>query len=415
MTDSNVAFVDRLHEDTDAAEKIVADILADVRLRGDEAVLELTRRFDYSEATVLQVPAEAIDAAAERVAQTPLWGALQAAAERIRTFHQKQLRQSWMDFSQPGEALGQRIVPLKRVGVYVPGGRAAYPSTVLMAGIPALVAGVKQVALTTPPSKETGFPPDATLAAAKLAGFTEVYAMGGAQAIGALAYGTKSVRAVDKIVGPGNIYANLAKKLVFGTVGIEMLAGPSEVGVLFDDTTNPHDVALETICQIEHDPANRALLVTPSRMALEAVQAAIESQLQDLPRADIVRQSLTHSFGVVTESLADAIRVVNDFAPEHLHILTSEPWTILPQVENAGAILLGPNSRAALGDYMFGPSHTLPTGGCARYASPLNVDDFVKKQSVIWVNSVAAAALSDPAATIATFEGLEGHARSARG
>lgn len=409
------AFADRLHEDTDAAEKVVTEILADVRTRGDEAVLELTRKFDYPEATSLQVPAEAIDAAAERVAQTPLWEALQAAAERIRAFHQKQVRQSWMDFSQPGEALGQRIVPLKRVGVYVPGGRAAYPSTVLMAGIPALVAGVKQIALTTPPSKETGLPPDATLAAAKLAGFTEVYAMGGAQAIGALAYGTASVRSVDKIVGPGNIYANLAKKLVFGTVGIEMLAGPSEVGMLFDDTSKPYDVALETICQIEHDPANRALLVTPSASALEAVHAAIEKQLADLPRADIVRQSLAHSFGVITKSMDEAISTVNDFAPEHLHILTAEPWTVLPRIENAGAILLGPNSRAALGDYMFGPSHTLPTGGCARYASPLNVDDFVKKQSVIWVDSAAAAALAGPAATIATFEGLEGHTRSALG
>jgi histidinol dehydrogenase len=409
------ALADRLTDDTTEAENVVAQILADVRGRGDEAVLTLTRRFDFADASELPVPASAIDAAAERVKKTPLWKALEVAADRIRAFHEKQVRQSWMDFSQPGEALGQRIVPLRRVGVYVPGGRAAYPSTVLMAGIPAVVAGVREVALATPPSKETGLPPDATLAAARLAGFSEVYAMGGAQAIGALAYGTRSVKAVDKIVGPGNIYANLAKKQVFGTVGIEMLAGPSEVAVLFDAMTDPEDVALEAICQVEHDPANRALLVTVDAESLGRVQEAIERQLSDLPRAPIVRESLARSFAVVADSLDDAVGIVNDFAPEHLHVLTAEPWAVLPSIENAGAILLGPHSRAALGDYVLGPSHTLPTGGCARYASPLNVDDFVKKQSVIWVDATTASMLGGAAETIATFEGLEGHARSARG
>ncbi len=411
----HVALTRRLTEETGDAERVVSEILADVRARGDEAVLELTRKFDCPDATALRVPTEAIEEAAERVKKTLLWGALELAASRIRAFHEKQVRQSWLDFSTPGQALGQRIVPLRRVGVYVPGGRAAYPSTVLMAGIPAVVAGVGEVALTTPPSRETGFPPDATLAAAKLAGFSEIYAMGGAQAIGALAFGTESVRAVEKIVGPGNIYANLAKKQVFGAVGIEMLAGPSEVGVLFDESASPEDVALEVICQIEHDPANRALLVALSQTALDRALVAIERQLSDLPRALVVRESLEHSFGVVASGLDEAVSVLDAFAPEHLHVLVADPWAVLPKIQNAGAILLGPHSRAALGDYIVGPSHTLPTAGCARYASPLNVDDFVKKQSVLWLDAEVAGILAEAAATIATAEGLEGHARSARG
>lgn len=401
--------------ETADAEKIVSSILADVKARGDAAVLELTQKFDAPNAQTVIVPSEAIADAVERVKRTELWDALAFAKERIRSFHTRQARQSWMDDSRPGEILGQRIVPLSRVGVYVPGGRAAYPSTVLMAGVPARVAGVGELAMATPPSRETGLPPDATLAAAALAGFDAVYAMGGAQAIGALAYGTETVRPVEKIVGPGNIYANLAKKQVYGTVGIDMLAGPSEVAVLFDALADPVDVALETICQIEHDPQNRALLVTDSQDALESALREIERQRETLPRAEIVRGSLNRSFGVVAANLTLAIDAVNAFAPEHLHVLTAEPWGVVGSIRNAGAILLGPHSRAALGDYVLGPSHTLPTAGCARYASPLNVDDFTKKQSVIWIGADASRRLAPAAETLATFEGLEGHARSARG
>ena len=410
-----VAFARANAGETAETEKVVSEILADVKARGDEAVLERTRQFDAPDARSLVVPPVAIAGAVNRVKATPLWGALELARERIQAFHARQVRQSWLDDSRPGEILGQRIVPLTRVGVYVPGGRAAYPSTVLMAGVPARVAGVRELVMATPPSRDTGLPPDATLAAASLAGFDTVYAMGGAQAIGALAYGTESVGAVEKIVGPGNIYANLAKKQVFGAVGIDMLAGPSEVAVLFDASAKPEDIALETICQIEHDPQNRALLVTDSPEALEAALAEIERQLSDLPRSETVRGSLTRSFGVVAADLSLAVEAVNAFGPEHLHVLTAEPWGILGSIQSAGAILLGPHSRAALGDYVLGPSHTLPTAGCARYASPLNVDDFTKKQSVIWIGADAAARLAPAAEILATFEGLEGHARSARG
>ncbi|WP_309713919.1 histidinol dehydrogenase, partial [Armatimonas sp.] len=304
--------------------------------------------------------------------------------------------------------------PLRRVGLYIPGGAAAYPSTVLMVGIPAKVAGVREIALTTPPSKETGHPPDGTLAAAALAGITEVYAIGGAQAIGALAYGTATVPRVDKIVGPGNVYVNLAKRQVFGTVGIDMLAGPSEVAVLVDHTTDPETAARELICQTEHDPLNSALLASSSEPIAEAILAAIERQLTDLPRAAIVRKALAErSFLALTENLAQAIEVINTYAPEHLHVLCAEPWATLSQIENAGAILLGPHSNAALGDYVAGPSHTLPTAGCARFASPLSVDDFLKKSSVLCFDATTASALAETAQIFGRYEGLEGHARAA--
>ena len=401
--------------ETNDAEKVVREILDDVRARGDLAVLERTRQFDFPKAESLVVSADDVRAATERVRKTPLWNALLVAADRIGRFHAKQVRQSWMDFSTPGEALGQRIVPLDRVGIYVPGGRAAYPSTVLMTGIPARVAGVRQRVMATPPSRETGLPPDATLAAATVAGIDTVYSMGGAQAIGALAFGTECVEPVEKIVGPGNIYANLAKKQVYGTVGIDMLAGPSEVAILFDQSASAFDVALEAICQIEHDPLNRALLVTCSETALTAVEAEIARQLESLPRAEIVRESLTRSFAVICSNDSLALAAINAFAPEHLHLLTEEPWSQLGAIRNAGAILLGPHSRAALGDYVLGPSHTLPTAGCSRYASPLNVDDFTKKQSVVWAGAALPSDLVEAAETLAEFEGLEGHARSARG
>lgn len=409
------AFASRVSSAYDAGgEATVRAILDAVRTGGDAAVLSYTRRFDYEGATMLCVPVSAINDAADRVRQTPLWDALQVAAGRIRSFHERGKRESWLTLDTPGETLGQMVRPLSRVGVYVPGGTAAYPSTVLMATIPAQVAGVPSVVMATPPGKN-GIPPDATLAAAQIAGVSEVYAMGGAQAIAALAFGTESIAPVVKIVGPGNRFVNLAKRLLFGTVGIDMLAGPSEVGVLCDDTANVATVAAEIIAQTEHDPLNSALVVTTAPTIVDALPAEIERQLSDLPRAEIVRAAL-EKFGylVLTDNLPDAIAAINDYAPEHLHVYLREPWQAVPLIENAGAILIGESSTAALGDYVAGPCHTLPTAGNARFSSPLHVDDFQKKTSIVALGETVAAKLAPAALTIATFEGLEAHARSAR-
>ncbi|MBC8104545.1 MAG: histidinol dehydrogenase [Cytophagales bacterium] len=409
-------FAARLTAATDAAETSVRAILADVRERGDAAVLDYTRRWDFPRAERLRVPLEAIEAAAMRVRQdAALWETLNLAAERIRAFHEKQRRQSWFDAtSTPGETLGQIIRPLGRVGVYVPGGTAAYPSTVLMTTIPALVAGVRSVALTTPPREDTGLPPDGTLAAAFLAGVQEIYAVGGAQAIGALAYGTDSIPRVDKIVGPGNVFVNLAKRLVFGTVGIDMLAGPSEVAVLADASADPETAAADILAQAEHDALASALVATPSRAFATAVTAALERQIQTLPRADIARRALQgNSYLVCTQTLEEAAEVISRYAPEHLHLDVAEPWGILGRIENAGAILLGPYTTASHGDYLVGPSHTLPTAGCARFASPLSVDDFVKRTSLLYLDRKAAERLAPDVARFADLEGLEAHRRAA--
>jgi len=286
---------------------------------------------------------------------------------------------------------------------------------VLMTAVPAAVAGVPEIAITTPPNRETGLPPDATLAACRIAGVSEVYAMGGAQAVAALAYGTESVPPVDKIVGPGNLYVNLAKRLVFGVVGIDSLAGPSEVAVLADDHADPEGVAADIITQCEHDLNSSALLVATSEGMVTAVLQAIERQLTDLPRATIVQTALERNgFAVVASTLKEAIAVVALYAPEHLHVDVRDPWAVLPQIRNAGAILLGAHSSAPIGDYMAGPSHTLPTAGCARFAAPLSVDDFVTKSSIVYVSQEVSKILSADAAILAEFEGLEGHARAAR-
>ena len=417
-TDSVLALAHSLRvrptSESPAIAKAVVEILADVRSRGDRAVLEWTRKWDFPDAKRLLVPSEAIDAAVERVATTELWPALQIAADRIRRFHEAHRRTTWLDCSEPGDILGQRLLPLDQVGVYVPGGRADYPSTVLMTGIPARVAGVRRCVLATPPSRETGLPPDATLAAARLAGFDAVFGMGGAQAIGAMAYGTESVPQVDKIVGPGNAYVNAAKRQVFGAVGIDMLAGPSEVGIVADDDADPGNVVVEWICQTEHDPDNASLVVVFSERFADAVVAEWERQLEDLPRRDIVRESVERNGILVVAANVDAAAtLMNAYAPEHLHLDLKGAWDVLPLFRNAGAILLGPCSSAAHGDYVAGPSHTLPTGGAARYAGPLNVDDFMRKTSLIALDRQTASRLAPAAATIARFEGLEGHRRSA--
>lgn len=410
------AFADRLSPaDDEGGEAIVRTILSDVKKGGDNAVLELTRRFDYPHATALRVPDDAIESAVRRVENTPLWEAMTLAANRIRHFHEKHKRESWLTLSTPGETLGQVIRPLSRVGVYVPGGTAAYPSTVLMAAIPAGVAGVPSIALATPPNRETGLPPDATLAAAYIAGVKEIYAMGGAQAVGALAFGTETVAPVVKIVGPGNRFVNIAKRLVYGIVGIDMLAGPSEVGIIADETASAETVAIEIIAQTEHDPLNSAFLVTTSPTLAEAVEREIHRQLSDLTRADIVRAALKN-FGYIAlvDTLSDAVMVMNAYAPEHLHLLVQTPWQVVPGIENAGAILIGEHSAAALGDYVAGPCHTLPTAGSSRFSSPLNIDDFTKKTNIIALSNAVATSLASAAMTFAEAEGLEAHARSAR-
>jgi histidinol dehydrogenase len=408
-------FAARLEAANPEAEARVRAILERVRAEGDGAVLAYTRQWDFPGAETTRVPEEAVTAAAERVRQTPLWGAMERAAARIRRFHELHRRTSWMDQTTPGEILGQLIRPLARVGIYVPGGTAAYPSTVLMTAIPAAVAGVEAVAVATPPGRETGLPPDVTLAACRLAGVTEVYAMGGAQAVGALAYGTETVLPVDKIVGPGNLYVNLAKRLVYGTVGIDMLAGPSEVAVLADETADPSAAASDMLTQTEHDANSSALLATPSEAFLTAVLREIEVQSANLPRGEIARAALARNgFAVRTRTLEEAADLVSLYAPEHLHVDTRDPWSLLGRVRNAGAVLIGSATSAPLGDYVAGPSHTLPTNGCARFASPLSVDDFVKKTSLLAFSPEAAALLAADAATLAEFEGLEGHARAAR-
>jgi histidinol dehydrogenase len=409
-------FSSRLTAASEAAEASVREILTNVRERGDSAVLDYTRRWDYPQAEILRVPLEAVEAATRRVRQdADVWSALNLAADRIRAFHEKQKRQSWFDVtSVPGETLGQIIRPLARVGVYVPGGTAAYPSTVLMTTIPAFVAGVRSVALVTPPQADTGLPPDGTLAAAHLAGVTEIYGVGGAQAVGALAYGTDSIPRVDKIVGPGNVFVNLAKRLVYGTVGIDMLAGPSEIAILADDSADPETAAADILAQVEHDALTSAVIATPSRAFADAVAAALLRQIDTLPRADIARRALqSHGYLVLTRSLEEAAAVISLYAPEHLHVDVAEPWEILGSIENAGAILLGPHTSASHGDYIAGPSHTLPTAGCARFASPLSVDDFLKRTSLLYLGKEASARLAPSAARFAALEGLEGHRRAA--
>ena len=399
-----------------SVDNTVASIINTVRTGGDVALRTLTRQFDCPEFETIRVPQEAISLARQRIAGTLLESALVAARERIAQFHQAHRRYSWLDDSVPGERLGQRIIPYGHVGIYVPGGRAAYPSTVLMTAVPAKVAGVGRIIMCTPPQAETGLPPDGTLAAAHIAGVDEVYAIGGAQAIAAMAYSTETVPQVDKIVGPGNAFVNAAKRMVYGDVGIDMLAGPSEVAVVVDETADISGAARELIAQTEHDPMNAALLVASSTELVARIDAELESQLATLPRVDIVRASLAQQSVVVTCSDRDLmVAVVDTFAPEHLHLDLVDAWEMAHVVRNAGAILVGKHTSAAHGDYVAGPSHTLPTAGAARFSSPLNVDDFTKKSSVLWLDASVSRKLAPLAEAIATYEGLEGHARSARG
>jgi len=394
------------------AEEVVRRVIDDVRTRGDAAVRHFTRAFDRVDLDGLCVPAAAIDAAVERVGDAVI-DALETAAQRIRAFHEHGRRNSWLDHTPTGGALGQLIRPLDRVAVYAPGGRAPYPSSVLMAAVPARVAGVGEVVLASPPSGPNGEVADVLLAAARVAGVDSVYRVGGAQAIAGLAYGTATLPRVDKIVGPGNLFVVLAKRMVFGQVGIEALPGPTECLVVADDSANPAWVAADLLAQAEHDPLACSLLITPDRALADAVDGEVARQVQSLPRRAIVEESLANRGGIVeTRDLEEAIDVANAFAGEHLCLAVRDPWTWLGKVRHAGGVFLGELNAEAIGDYTAGPSHIMPTGGTARFSSPVNVDDFVKIISVFGLGPEDLRQAGPPAVILARAESLEAHARA---
>jgi histidinol dehydrogenase len=397
-------------------EEAVKRILRDVRARGDAALRDWSARLDgFPSDAPLRVPPEALSTALAAL-DAPTRSALETAASRVREFHRRQPLTSWFT-NDLGGTLGQIIRPHQRVGLYVPGGTAPLPSTVLMSAIPAQVAGVKDIVIVTPPLRNTQHATlvsQIILAACALCGVTEVYALGGAQAIAALAYGTESVPAVDKIFGPGNLFVTLAKRQVFGVVGIDGLAGPTETMVIADETANPAWVAADMLAQAEHDVLASAILLTPSRNLAEAVQVQVGRQMEDLPRADILAQSLPGQSGIViTRDLDEAAELNNRYAPEHLCLSVAEPWALSEKITNAGGIFMGEYSFEVLGDYIAGPSHVMPTNGSARFASPLNVWDFVHIISLIALNPATTAEIAPLAALIARQEGLEAHARSA--
>jgi histidinol dehydrogenase len=395
-------------------EAVVQGIIADVRKRGDAAVLEYTRRFDEVRAASLAeltMGRAELTAALARISETER-AALQAAADRIREFHRRQLAESWQYTEPDGTVLGQRVTPIERVGLYVPGGKAAYPSSVLMNAIPAKVAGVDELIMVVPTPR--GERNDLVLAAAAIAGVDRVFTIGGAQAVAALAYGTASIPRVDKIVGPGNAYVAAAKRQVFGTVGIEMIAGPSEILVIADASANPDWIAMDLFAQAEHDEMAQAILLSPDAGLLDRVADSMAASLPRLSRASIIRASLAaHGALILTRDLAEACVIANRIAPEHLELAVSSPESCLPQVRNAGAVFVGHYSPEALGDYCAGPNHVLPTSGTARFSSPLGVYDFQKRSSLIQVSKAGAQTMGRIASTLARGEGLVAHARSA--
>ena len=400
--------------DTGLTQK-VADILQTVASEGDAAVTRLTNEFDQRDAhslADLTIQQEALDAALVTISPD-LRDALALAAERIRDFHQRQLAESWQYEDGEGNLLGQRVSPLDRVGVYVPGGRASYPSSVLMNTIPAKVAGVADIVMVAPaPHGEIN---PVVLAAASLAGVNKVYSVGGAQAIAALAYGTETIAKVDKIVGPGNRFVAEAKRQVFGRVGIDMVAGPSEILIIADGTVDPEWVTMDLFAQAEHDEYAQAILISPDQAYLDEVHACIDRKLPEMSRRDIISVSLRHRGALVkVPNLTSAVTLSNRLAPEHLELAVAEPRALLDQISAAGAIFMGAMSSESLGDYCAGPNHVLPTSGSARFASPLGVYDFQRRSSLIGVSAVGAQLLGDVAAKIADAESLEAHSLSAR-
>ena len=420
QADFEAAFQRKLHwsaETDHAIEERVAAIVADVRTRGDAAVLEYTARFDGVEATsvaALEIAADELSAALDAI--TPAQRrALEAAAARVRSYHQRQLEacgRSWSYRDEDGSLLGQKVTPLDRVGIYVPGGKAAYPSSVLMNAIPAQVAGVGEIVMVVPTPKGEKNP--LVLAAAAIAGVHRLFTVGGAQAVAALAYGTQTIPRVDKITGPGNAYVASAKRRVFGQVGIDMIAGPSEILVLADGSTPADWVAMDLFSQAEHDELAQSILLCPDAAYIEQVHAAIERLLPEMPRAAVIRASLEGRGALIrTRSMEEACAISNRIAPEHLEISSKEPSRWEPLLRHAGAIFLGAYTSESLGDYCAGPNHVLPTSGTARFSSPLGVYDFQKRSSLIEVSEAGAQVLGPIAAELAYGEGLQAHARAA--
>ena len=393
-------------------EQVVAEILANVKTNGDKALYEYCEKFDHANLTALQVTEEEIDEAVAQVDKEFL-KILEKAAVNIRKFHSRQVRNSFMINDQDGIVIGQKIIPVDRAGLYVPGGTAAYPSTVLMDSIPAKIAGCPEVVMVTPPNREGKINP-VILAAAKVAGVDKIYKVGGAQAIAALAFGTETIPKVDKIVGPGNAFVAEAKKQVYGLVSIDMIAGPSEILVIADVKSNPRYVAADLLSQAEHDKLASAVLVTDSRDLAEVVARELEVQIPLLERSEIARASIDNNGKIiVTESMEQAVAIANEIAPEHLELCVDNPFDYLDSIRHAGSVFMGRYCPEALGDYFAGPNHTLPTSGTARFSSPLSVDDFIKKTQFTYYTRNALNRVAADVAKFATAEGLTAHAKSA--
>ena len=394
----------------DTYEEIVSDIIQRIREEKDAALFSYTKEFDHCDVNVsnILVTEEEIDSAVDML-EPGFVAVMKKAADNIRAFHEKQVRNTWMDIREDGSILGQRILPIGRAGVYVPGGKAAYPSSVLMNVIPARVAGVAEIIMTTPPGADGSINP-ATLAAARIAGVDKIYKAGGAQAIAAMAFGTESIPKADKITGPGNIFVALAKKAVYGHVSIDSVAGPSEILVLADETANPCYVAADLLSQAEHDELASAILITTSEEVADRVEEEIRGFLPQLSRREIIEKSLEHyGYILLADSLSDAVEAANEIASEHLEILTRNPFEVMTKIRHAGAVFLGEHSCEPLGDYFAGPNHILPTNGTARFFSPLGVDDFVKKSSVISYSETALSSVHKDIELFARQEGLTAH------
>ncbi len=402
-------------DDTRLKEETVREIIATVRDKGDRALIDYTEKFDRQVLTEekIRVSGSELDAAYQQISQD-LLHAIQLAAQKIEAFHRQKIPKSWVQFEDNEVVLGKRYTPVDTAGLYVPGGRAAYPSTVLMNAIPAKVAKVPRIVIVTPPGEELKINP-AVLVAAQEAGIDEIYRLGGAQAIAALAYGTETIPKVDVITGPGNIYVTLAKKMVYGTVGIDSLAGPSEVLIIADEQANPIHVAADLLAQAEHDPLAAAILLTTDSQLAKKVQQEVSKQLENHPRRLLTEKAIAH-YGliVVVDSLAEAARLSNLCAPEHLELEIADPWALVEQIRHAGAIFLGNSTPEAVGDYLAGPNHTLPTSGAARYASALGVETFMKHSSLIQYSSTALKKMSSTIQILAQAEGLPSHADSVK-
>ncbi len=391
--------------------KVVADILENVRSNGDKALKEYSKKFDNADIESIKVSEEEITAAYSKI-EPKLLETIKRSKQNIQSFHEKQLQNSWINPKEDGTVLGQLVRPIEKVGLYVPGGTAPLISSVLMTAVPARVAGVSQVIMCTPPSRDGSVNP-AILVAAKESGIDQVFRVGGAQAVGAMAYGTESIPAVDKICGPGNVYVSTAKRLIFGDCDIDMFAGPSEILIIADSSAKPEYVAADLLSQAEHDKLASSVLVTNNEKLIEQVVTELEKQLSELSRGTITEKSLKDfGYAVLVDSIEKAIEVSNNIAPEHLEICVEEPMSLLGQIKNAGAIFVGNYSPEPLGDYMAGPSHVLPTSGTARFSSPVNVDQFIKKSSLIYYNRAALEKTSQDIISFAEAESLDAHANA---